>query len=946
MRCSAINSHRPPRSAALAGLLALAVAGVVAAAPLPSAESLIASGLKAYKEGNLKAAAAELKKAVNLKPDALDAHYYLGRIGLLQKDLYTAFWSFKEVLALQKDYKSTPALFRQLQTPLLEQVKSELKVNPRSARAYNVLGFLLLYQKRPNEGITQLNYALKFDPSLATAYDDLAWAYYQTNRFDTALKYSERAFTLDPVRASITRHYQQLFYLKRLGSSTEAGAPDRFYSSAGEEKPEATPVPADSVGPEPPPTSAQAEPREPPIARPTQPPDQPVQPEQQPTLPPEEPPADASAAATPDLTRITIDDTAIVNAFLKDFKPKPAPGSRLPTQTALVVPSGPPKDPPPSAAEIATRVRALYKKGKDLAAKTDFDGALQAFELLIQVDPTYRDSRTQLETMRRYARAKKNFDQAMDFYQSGSYAAALELLRGIDLRTLREFRNVPTLDHMVGECYHHAGRHKEAADKLAKYCEDNPADVKFRYLLAKSLAELKEHRQALDQLAIIRQTDAAYLNQFPDAKSMRMKLAIKAYFPYVAAFAAIWAFVSLGYFGYKLKQTQEARRLKRTLAAASQLQKAEDWEKLLNTVEEYELQSGRAKVNDPRVRQSKALALVQLGRLDQAHQEVEQLPDDPKKQLLRAKLRLETGDTSPEAMPEYRLLLAAEPNNLKLLQLMNSILQGQGGSDEEVERVLSRLVELEPLKGEYVTQLAGIYLGRESFDAEAMKVFQKLLSEDPANARARYGVARCHFAASHFVEAIREAKQMVEYELDNARVHEILVDSYKALEMLEEGEREYRRLLSAHPGNRTLLDAINRLRESAPRPGGPISDAELKDAYQRGMRLFSEGHFREALGTLSAAFDAGYETASAGALMVRSYLKLGETGSALRVFERMDVFDQPPDEFLLALCYEMAGLYQSEGRAREALRLYNFICRNNVNYRDAFQKLEALQTAK
>lgn len=74
--------------------------------------------------------------------------------------------------------------------------------------------------------------------------------------------------------------------------------------------------------------------------------------------------------------------------------------------------------------------------------------------------------------------------------------------------------------------------------------------------------------------------------------------------------------------------------------------------------------------------------------------------------------------------------------------------------------------------------------------------------------------------------------------------------------------------------------------------------------------------------------------------------RLGETGSAIRVFKRMDVYDQLPDEFLPALCYEMAGLYTKEHREKEALRMYNFICRNNVNYRDAFQKLEALQAAR
>lgn len=919
---------------------------VLAAAPIPSAEVYVDSGLKAYKEGNLKAAATEFGKAINLKPDSLEAHYFLGRIAFIQKDYYGAFHAFKEVLALQKDYKNTQALFRQLTPPLLELVRGELKVNPRSARAYSVLGFLLLYQRRVNEGITQLEYALRFDPSLAAVHDDLAWAYYQTRRFDTALKFSEKAFTLDPVRASITRHYQQLFYLKRLGFAADQATPDRFYAPPEAGKPRTEPAPPDIQTPPvgPPPVDSppiRPEPATPPVGPATPPP---VEDEPKPVSTPERP-----AATAPDLSRINIDDTAIVSAFLKDYRPKPAPSTEGPTGTlsTLVKPAGTaqPTEAPPSAAEIAGRVRALYKKGKELAAKIDFEGAQQAFELLIQVDPTYRDAIKQRELMRRYSRTKKSFDQAMEFYQSQSFAAALETLRGVDLKTLREFRDVKTLDHMMGECYFHAGKFKEAADKLSKYCEDYPKELRFRYLLAKTRAELGEPGKALDELAIIRQSEPGFLDNYPESKGLRMKLTIKAYFPFVAGLALIWALVSLAYAGYKFRQTRDARRLKRTINNATQAQKEENWEKLLEVCEQFELQTGK-QVGDVRVRQSKALALVNLGRLEQAQQEVAALPDDPKRQLLRARLLLETGDRGPAAMTDYRALLIAEPNNLKLLQAMAEIIQQQGATHEEAERVLQRLLELEPLKTEYAAQLAGIYLARDSYDGEAMKVFQKLAAEDPANIRARYGLARCHFVAHHFVEAIREAKSLAEYDIDNPKVHDILVDSYRNLEMLEEGEKEYRRLLQAHPGKRVLLDAVERLREATEGPMGPVSEEEMKSAYEKGMRLFGEGHFREALAPLSAAFDGNYQRTCAGALMVRAYLKLDEPGTALRVFERMDVFDQPPDEFLLALCYEMAGLYASEGHKREAMRLYNFICRHNVNYRDAFQKLEALQTAR
>ncbi len=956
---------------------------------VPGAESYITAGLKAYQQGNLEAAAAEFRKGINLKPDSLDAHYHLGRISLIRKDYYGAYDALKEVVALQRGYKNAQELFEtRLKGPLEEQIRLDLKVNPRSARAYNVLGFLRLYEGRLNEGITALKYALRFDKSRAAVYDDLAWAHYKLNQFEEAFRYSEKAFYLDPVRASISKHYKQLFYLKKLGFAASDARQSEFYGGGdGPDSPGASGPRTPSTGvastPEPPAPGSErrdglpaatgaGRPSTRPNRRPgndrpsatdgpriddrgggltsagsvpSRPAPAPVRTGTRPAPRPDSRPAplDTSVEATAALTRIQIDDSAIMSAFLKGFKPpRPHAAASSATPTAVATTS-PMRKKPPSAAQIASRVRALYKKGIDLAAKTDFEGALQSFELLAQIDPTYRDTMRQLEKMRRFARTQRAFDQAMDLYQTGSFKVALERLRGIDLKTLREFRDVPTLDHLIGECYFHTGKYELAVKKLSSYCEGSPGDVKFRYLLAKSHAELNEHHQALDELAIIRSTDPSYLSRFPESGGLRMKLTIKAYFPIVAFLALIWILMSGGYFIYKLRQAAAARRLRHTLSVAQQAQKNAEWEKMLDACEEFE-KKGKTR-GDVRVKQSKALALVNLGRLDQARQEVDALPDDPKRQLLRAKLLLETGDRSEEALQEYRILLAAEPNNLKLLQMMNEILQARSATDEEAERILERLIELEPLKTEYVSHLASVHLSRGRYDADAQSTFKKLLDEDPANVQARTGLARCQFAGNHFVEAIREAKQVADFDLENSAIHEILVESYRSLEMIEEGEKEYRRLLTAHPDNPVLLQALARLKAKTDGGGGSISDDELRAAYEKGARLFGEGRFHEAISPLSAAFEGNYQRTCAGALMVRGYLKMHETDTALRVFERMDVFDQPPDEFLLALCYETAEIYEQEERGGDALRLYNFICRNNVNYRDAFQRLERLQSA-
>jgi len=85
---------------------------------------------------------------------------------------------------------------------------------------------------------------------------------------------------------------------------------------------------------------------------------------------------------------------------------------------------------------------------------------------------------------------------------------------------------------------------------------------------------------------------------------------------------------------------------------------------------------------------------------------------------------------------------------------------------------------------------------------------------------------------------------------------------------------------------------------------------------------------------------------SAGALLVRSYLKIQEIKSALVLFERLDVMRRGTDEFVLNLCYEIAEVYVRENRPDKAQELYSFICRSNVSFKDAFKKLERIQSLR
>jgi len=209
-------------------------------------------------------------------------------------------------------------------------------------------------------------------------------------------------------------------------------------------------------------------------------------------------------------------------------------------------------------------------------------------------------------------------------------------------------------------------------------------------------------------------------------------------------------------------------------------------------------------------------------------------------------------------------------------------------------------------------------------------------------------MAQSYYAAGRYLDSIKFAKQAVKEDLDNPIFHRLLVQCYRKLEMIDEGRHEYKRLVEKNPDKPHLSDHLKSLDQPIDSSLDDLKpeQREVKSLYEKGVRLFLEGHFQEAVGPLTSVMNVEHLKLSAGALLVRSYLKIQEIKSALVLFERLDVMRRGTDEFVLNLCYEIAEVYVRENRPDKAQELYSFICRSNVSFKDAFKKLERIQSLR
>ncbi len=920
----------------LAQLLFLSI--TVQAASL--AETYAKRGVQLARDGKLHAAEVELRRALELQQDLIVAHYYLHKIALQQKDHFAALRNLREVIALDKKYRNANRVFQELVGTMPRHIRRRLKQNNRDVEAHHVLGFILVHAGRMREGVNKLLYARSLDPTRATVYDDLAWAYYKMRRYKKALEYAEKAFNLSAELPSINAHYKKLFYINKFGSKVlKSDSVEDFYPGPRKRlvqpptRATASATPTATVKP-----TATVAPR--PTKRPTDAAtDNPFR----------------TGDAEIDFTSVDIDDNSLVDQLMGSMEASTATTSTSATAVTskpVVVP--PPTKPVkvPSPLKVLKQLKAAYAEGVTLYEQGKYAKARQSFNFIVNLQKDYRDAAVLLKRVSRLADSRENLSRGQDLLASGAYDRALETLRKIRPGDLRLISNLKTVDNLIGECLYHKNKHREASRYLQKWLEKEDHDHRCRYMLAKCLYLEGNFDEAYRHLGIVRSRSPETLNEFSENKSFLVKLFIKKNILFIAAAAVIWFMLFFGYTFLKIKGHTSAQHFKEGFSNLTRLVKEEEWKKVNELCDELEKLKPN-EVEQFRIDYNRTVALLGMERTKQARAACEALlskhPQDAMSRQLMAKVMLAEGDLSPDAIEAYRNLLSVEPNNLSCLEMLNQYHQANDLVDEEAEKVLTTLRELLPDKREFALQLCNHYLKMKRFDEEAELTFRKHLENDETNVPIREGLARCLIGKEAYLEGLKECNAILRIEPLRRQTHEVLVECYKHLEMFDEAAKRYRTLAEKHRDEPYFADLAKSLSSQAKEHLERVR-AEQKEGedfaqyYNRGVKLYAEGRYADALTPLQAAFRSDKFKIHSGNLLVKIHMRLKDTAAARRVFEQLDLLASGgTDEFVLELCYEMAAIYANEGNKTTALKLYQHISKVDVDFKDAFQRLENLQ---
>jgi len=470
-----------------------------------------------------------------------------------------------------------------------------------------------------------------------------------------------------------------------------------------------------------------------------------------------------------------------------------------------------------------------------------------------------------------------------------------------------------------------------------------------------------EAKKASDILNIINSRYSAYLSRNPllkdEVKAISMKLSInkgKKYLIYGVP-AIILLLVLLW-----LLLTREKRKINRLFKELNTSMKFEKFEHAVKAGEELRsCKIPASKLFEIDCALAEAyLKLKDYKKAIAAAKRVEKV--DANNRLaheVQCQAFLKEGIINEESVKEYRYMLQYDYNNIELLRAVvayyikkcPSGVRGALRRDiykPEVIDIFRRLLKAEPHNVKALKFLAQIYTETKNTDSMAIKVYEEVLKFEPQNMDIHRMLAKAYSERGKDEKASKVAAYILMKEPDNMLIHKILQDSLISLSKFEDLIEIYEKLAERFKSSRKIQDMLNRLKREY---GDKLKlkeviseEVNIDEQYKKGLKLFREGKYNEAIQFFEVAFyDVNYRNRACHKLLA-CYVKLESFNKAKFYYERLRVREEMIGPELKEILYEMGRLFEDKGDFTSALEIYNRICKVDIGYKDVFDRFEEI----
>ena len=300
---------------------------------------------------------------------------------------------------------------------------------------------------------------------------------------------------------------------------------------------------------------------------------------------------------------------------------------------------------------------------------------------------------------------------------------------------------------------------------------------------------------------------------------------------------------------------------------------------------------------------------------------LKQNPRDDQALLLRGRVELKHGE-SAAAIADLRAVLRDEPNNIGVQRMIAAafVTNGESGLAEEQ---LHNALQTSP--GDTATRLdLARLLGQTGRAAAAVELLEDGIHRAPSDASLREALVRAELASGHYAEARESLKDLTILVPDSAVVPLLAGQIAQGAGQLAESVKDYEQALKIQPRNIEPLVAVTKvdLDRGAGAQAVARVRATLADDPNNAVRLnllaealVATKAYPEAIQTLTTLINAAPRWSLPYHNLGTARMLSGDQTGAVAAYEAgLKAIPFEPN-----LTYELAGLYERQGRADEAI---------------------------